>query len=332
MARDALATLPNLVSLSRLVMAALFPFFPGTAPRLVLIGAAGVTDFLDGYLARTRGSSSRMGAMIDPFADRCFLIVAVFVLWTDGTITLPQLLMLGVRDMSLLTAWIIARATGFWREFRFLPRIAGKVLTVMQLAALALAYIAPQWIMATAVVVCITSLVAIAEYVIALARSRPAAAIAILVAGLAATAEPASAQAFTFAPTVQPEISASAAVSAGSGPFAGVALNVPAGYYVRIANGLSFGRELGTAQRNSVRADMTARFLVDPFAESRWGPYAGGGAFVAWREGDAGRVGLLLIVGADLPFRGHWRPAIEVGVGGGARLSLIFKRARTSGR
>ena len=59
MERDSLATLPNLISLSRLGLAVAFVVFTENDARLLLIAAAGATDFLDGYLARTRGSADR---------------------------------------------------------------------------------------------------------------------------------------------------------------------------------------------------------------------------------------------------------------------------------
>ena len=70
MERDSLATLPNLLSLSRLGFAAAFVLLKGRDERLLLIAAAGATDFLDGWIARRRGTATKWGALIDPVADR----------------------------------------------------------------------------------------------------------------------------------------------------------------------------------------------------------------------------------------------------------------------
>ena len=172
MPRDSIATLPNLVSMSRLGMALLFPFLTAVDERLALIAAAGATDFLDGYLARTRGSTSRVGALIDPFADRCFILVAVCVLWADDMISPVQMLLLAVRDVSVLAAFLWARATGGFRRFRFVARPAGKVVTALQLAALAVAYLAPAWLAPLVTVVGVASLAAIADYAWVLWRER----------------------------------------------------------------------------------------------------------------------------------------------------------------
>jgi CDP-diacylglycerol--glycerol-3-phosphate 3-phosphatidyltransferase/cardiolipin synthase len=164
MARDSIATLPNLVSLSRLGMAAVFPFLEGPDERLLLIAAAGATDFLDGYLARSRGTATRIGALIDPFADRCFILVAVFVLWMDGTIDLAATLVLAVRDVAVLGAFLATRGAARFKDITFVARPAGKVVTVLQLAALAIAYLSPAWLLASVLAVGVASVVAIADY------------------------------------------------------------------------------------------------------------------------------------------------------------------------
>jgi len=74
MKRDALLNLPNSISLSRLILALLFVLMDGRWERTFLIVAAGVTDILDGWFARIGNSSSVAGALIDPFADRVFVL------------------------------------------------------------------------------------------------------------------------------------------------------------------------------------------------------------------------------------------------------------------
>ena len=99
MQRDSLATLPNLISLSRLGLAAAFVVLKGTNACLAAdIAAAGATDFLDGYLARRRGTTSKWGALIDPIADRFFVFTAVCALLFDGVVTTWQYAILISRD------------------------------------------------------------------------------------------------------------------------------------------------------------------------------------------------------------------------------------------
>jgi hypothetical protein len=110
---------------------------------------------------------------------------------------------------------------------------------------------------------------------------------------------------------------------------AGYGFTVPAGLYVR--SGLVAGIGAG---RHGVegRTDLIARFSFDPFRQSRWAPYAGGGLSGRYRsELDGGiRAYLLLFLGLEGPLplgeRAGWVPAVEVGLGGGARVGLILRR------
>ena len=95
----------------------------------------------------------------------------------------------------------------------------------------------------------------------------------------------------------------------------------------------------------SARADLMARFLLDPFREARWGPYAGAGLSVRAEEerhvgdGDVAkervrsRGFLLLALGVEGPELGNGvMPALELGFGGGTRLGLVLRQARPGRR
>lgn len=112
---------------------------------------------------------------------------------------------------------------------------------------------------------------------------------------------------------------------------AGVGVNVPLGTYLRVsvlgAGGASWddGRTGG-----SVRGDVIGRFTFDPFRERRWGLSAGGGLSVRYDHVDAGRGWrplLALVVDLEGPRSGVVAPALQVGLGGGARVGLIIRGA-----
>jgi hypothetical protein len=112
---------------------------------------------------------------------------------------------------------------------------------------------------------------------------------------------------------------------------AGVGVNVPAGTYLRVslvgAGGASWdeGRTAGSA-----RADVIGRFLFDPFRERRWGLSAGGGLSVRYDQGMGARRWrplLALVVDLEMPRIGSVAPALQVGLGGGARVGLIIRGA-----
>jgi len=79
-------TVPNMLTILRLLaapgLAVMFLYFNRPLAdwfALVLFLAAAVTDFLDGYLARAWKQESRLGAMLDPIADKAMVVIALLI-------------------------------------------------------------------------------------------------------------------------------------------------------------------------------------------------------------------------------------------------------------
>lgn len=114
-----------------------------------------------------------------------------------------------------------------------------------------------------------------------------------------------------------------------AGAEVGLGASLPVGIYVR--NGLVGGIGVG---RHGVegRTDLLSRFSLDPFRQSRWSLYGGGGISGRYRTAQDGgaHAYLLLFLGLEGPLPlGHtsgWVPAFEVGLGGGARVGVIIRR------
>jgi len=107
---------------------------------------------------------------------------------------------------------------------------------------------------------------------------------------------------------------------------AGVAL--PVGTYTRI--GLLAGggaAHVAGATVGSVRADAIARFVLDPYRQSRWGISAGGGITVRHEPGLGTRGHLALVLDAEGPARGRVAPALQLGLGGGVRFGVALRGA-----
>src|SRR5262245_28873322 len=98
-ARAGLRSLPNMISSSRLVLAAGFVVADRVDTRLGLVGLAAATDFLDGWVARRGNLASRLGALIDPLADRVFALVAVSTFLFLGTLSTVGYFVLISRDL-----------------------------------------------------------------------------------------------------------------------------------------------------------------------------------------------------------------------------------------
>lgn len=112
----------------------------------------------------------------------------------------------------------------------------------------------------------------------------------------------------------------------------GVGVNIRAGWYARVGGGLALGAAEGpnAAWRASQRADLSVRFLLDPFEEHPRGFYGGAG-ITARRDGGAPiDARLLLLFGAEgRPVRGVM-PAVELALGGGFRVGVVLRRRRSS--
>jgi hypothetical protein len=142
----------------------------------------------------------------------------------------------------------------------------------------------------------------------------------------------AAAQAFRIEPAAQPELRVGVVAARESMALAGVAVNIPANYYVRVAASAEIGTLLTKEGGAAARAELVGRFLADPFRQSRWGAYGGGGVVGVWSEGSRGRGALMLVAGVDLPGAVGWKPALEIAGGGGVRVSIALKPVRRIGR
>ena len=83
-----------------------------------------------------------------------------------------------------------------------------------------------------------------------------------------------------------------------------------------------------------LRAEGAVRFLLDPFAERAKGFYAGAGMGIRWDPHSSGKEYLFLLFGVEgRPMsKPVWRmrllPAVELGLGDGARLAFVIRQAR----
>ena len=82
-------TIPNIISLSRLVLAwplALAVYNESMVTAVILGSIAIMTDFLDGYLARSFNQLSKLGKILDPIADKLLITCALISLISNNII------------------------------------------------------------------------------------------------------------------------------------------------------------------------------------------------------------------------------------------------------
>src|SRR5688500_16103257 len=143
MERGTFFNLPNSISLSCLLLAFLFVATGGVWQRIALILIAGFTDVLDGWLARRSRTASVAGALIDPIADRVFVLSAVTSYLIEGQLSTGQVFLFLARDIATAVGFIVARFIPGLTAASFRARPVGKAVTVLQLVTLLAVIVAP---------------------------------------------------------------------------------------------------------------------------------------------------------------------------------------------
>jgi phosphatidylglycerophosphate synthase len=172
MNRSALFTLPNTVSLSRVVLALAFVLVSEPWDRIALIAVAGFTDFIDGWLARHEKTESATGALLDPLADRVFVFVAISTYLVEGLLTTGQYFVFLTRDLATAVGFIVAKIIPTLRPAVFRARMLGKIVTVVQLITLVVIIVMPELTRVLILTIGIISVASIVDYTIALWRGR----------------------------------------------------------------------------------------------------------------------------------------------------------------
>lgn len=131
-------TIPNGITLLRLVLVPLFAL--ATVERNYVLAAvvfalAGVSDALDGLLARLLAARSLLGTYLDPIADKALLVTAYIVLtWpAPGVVSIPVWLtvMALSRDVLIVLVALLLYLGAGIREF--FPSLLGKATTVVHI-------------------------------------------------------------------------------------------------------------------------------------------------------------------------------------------------------
>jgi len=124
--------LPNLLSALRLVAAPLAAWAILAAhdtAALVIFAAAGLSDLADGFVARRWGFTSRIGAWLDPIADKLLMILCFLALLKIGAAPFWLVALVIVRDVAIGGGAILAKIFGL--RLRIEPLAIGKVTTAV---------------------------------------------------------------------------------------------------------------------------------------------------------------------------------------------------------
>lgn len=148
-ARPASLSLPNMLTYGRIAavpaLVACLYFLKGDAARwsaFVLFALAGITDWLDGYLARAWEQQSTLGAMLDPIADKLLVGAALMMLVYDGTI---GQISIWAAVIILCREILVSGLREFLAELNVKVRVSvlAKWKTTVQMVALAVLLVGP---------------------------------------------------------------------------------------------------------------------------------------------------------------------------------------------
>ena len=125
-----LRQLPNALTIARLAMIPAFAVLMVSAagtpswPAGIVFLIAGITDQIDGFLARRWHVESRFGKIADPVADRLMIDSGVILLVAYGRLTWIALAIIAARDLLLFVGWRVLSPRGIDLDVNALGKAA----------------------------------------------------------------------------------------------------------------------------------------------------------------------------------------------------------------
>lgn len=133
---DRVLTLPNLISFVRLLGVPLFLYLflvqEADVAAIVVLAVGGTTDWVDGWIARRLGQVSRLGELLDPFADRLYILATLLAFTAREVVPWQFTAALLARELLLVGSLAVLRRHGYGP-----PPVhyVGKTATFLLLAA-----------------------------------------------------------------------------------------------------------------------------------------------------------------------------------------------------
>ncbi len=127
--------LPNLITVIRILLIPLFIILLLNGHNLCALGVfiiAGISDALDGFIARTWDLKTRLGAYLDPVADKLLMVSSFVTLSILDMIPMWLMVIIIGRDILIgITGLILLNYIDF-HHYQVRPSILGKITTVLQ--------------------------------------------------------------------------------------------------------------------------------------------------------------------------------------------------------
>ena len=134
LSRGADLSIPNLITLGRILLVPVVVWAIASGEMriaFILFLAAGVSDAVDGFLAKRFGMATELGAYLDPLADKAMLVSIYVVLAVVGAIPLWLVILVVSRDIMIVSAVILSWLVD--RPVKLRPITVSKLNTVAQI-------------------------------------------------------------------------------------------------------------------------------------------------------------------------------------------------------
>jgi cardiolipin synthase len=131
---DRLLNIPNIITLARVILVPVVFWLlitGATEVAFVVFIIAGISDAVDGYLAKTFGWQTELGAYLDPLADKLLIVSIFLALGVDGKLPLWLVVAVVSRDILIIIAVMLSWLLG--RPVRIKPLIVSKANTLAQI-------------------------------------------------------------------------------------------------------------------------------------------------------------------------------------------------------
>ncbi|WP_421902474.1 CDP-alcohol phosphatidyltransferase family protein [Maridesulfovibrio sp.] len=129
-------TIPNLITIFRILLTPGFviTYLDGNFfAAWLLFMVAGISDGLDGFLARVMKQRTEFGAMIDPLADKILLVTSFICLSSQGFVPVWLTVLAVSRDLIIVGGLFLLKFYGVEVEKRIQPLWTSKITTALQL-------------------------------------------------------------------------------------------------------------------------------------------------------------------------------------------------------
>jgi len=137
---DSVFNLPNTLTLARILAVPLFLSLLVEGEHqlaLLVFIAAGITDAVDGFVARMWNLRTELGAHLDPLADKLLVISAFITLGIMDLVPRPLLIVVILRDVVILGGFLMTAAV-VGKAMEMAPSLWGKLTTFTQLLSITL--------------------------------------------------------------------------------------------------------------------------------------------------------------------------------------------------